>query len=57
METDAEPIEMDAGPIEKDAEEHEKKMTEESPAPPLEWYLGVSETLKVSQRLGSAECV
>jgi hypothetical protein len=48
IETNAEPMETDAErpePIETDAEENEK----EPAAPPLEldWYLGVSENLKV----------
>lgn len=53
IEVDAEPIEADAEPIETDAEENEK----EPVAPPLEldWYLGVSENLKVSQTLGVSQ--
>ena len=56
IEADAEPTETDAEQIETNAEQieadGEEPAIEEPPAPPLEWYLGVSENLKVSQRLG-----
>lgn len=63
IEVDAEPIEADAEPIETDAEQPEPIETDaeenekEQVAPPLEldWYLGVSENLKVSQTLGVSQ--